>query len=381
MTIFKAADRLNLPAYPFADLERQAAKRRSEGKPLYNLSIGDPDLPPPQYLVDAIKSALEVDRSHLYPSSVGDLEVRKSVAVWFKLRFNIEIDPVTQVCLLIGGKEGLTQISRAVVNPGDVVAVPDPAYPVYARAGCQFVDGRLMKIPLNVENGFLPALENMDEVRLLFLNYPNNPTGAMATDEFMLQLGKMVDANKNMTLAYDMAYSEVWFDRAPRSILEFTSNAVEVFSLSKMANATGYRIGFVVGEPERISAIRRVKEEVDSGAPLPFQMALKAMLDSYQQNNPPTTIKGNLAIIRERKQKIESALKNAGYRVFDSPATFYVWFETSGDETKFVARALHKGVLLTPGSGFGEGGKGWARASVTASEESIDAAAEILASL
>ncbi|NQT35051.1 aminotransferase class I/II-fold pyridoxal phosphate-dependent enzyme [bacterium] len=377
----KQALRLNLPAYPFAELERKASEIKASGRPLFDLSIGDPDLSPPSFLIDAINKALEDPRSHQYPSCRGDRDVRSSVARWFKGRFGVDIDPDKQVCILIGAKEGLGNIARALVNPGDIVATPDPAYPVYFRAGCKLVDGRQLGIKLDPENGFLPDLSKIKNAKILYLNYPNNPTGAEAPDDFLVELADLVKQNPDMTLVYDMAYSEMSFNRPPRSILEFTPDAVEFHSLSKMACATGFRVGFAVGEPNRISALIRMKEEIDSGVPLPFQRALAAMLDAYDGSTPPPEVFKYREIFSRRKTLLSDALEKHGFDIFRTDATFYIWFRVGDDELPFIARALERGVLLTPGSGFGSNGKGWVRASVTAPDETVSAAAEILTGL
>jgi LL-diaminopimelate aminotransferase len=380
---FKHSLKLDLPVYPFADLERKASAIRKSGKTLYNLSIGDPDLEPPDFVVDAVKNALDDPKSHFYPSCRGDMEVRKSVARWFKGRFGVSIDPETQVCLTIGCKEALSQIAKAVVDPGDIVAVPEPSYPVYGRAGCKFVDGKCLTLPLTAENNFLPDLSSISNsnIKLLYLNYPNNPTGAEAPETFLKELGKFVDKNPELTLAYDMAYSEMYFGYPPHSILEFTPNAIEFHSLSKMASATGYRIGFAVGEPSLIAAFIKVKEEIDSGAPYPFQKALSAMLDAYEGIIAPEQLIAYRSIYQARKSSLIASLEKQGISVYHSNATFYLWFFIGGDEMPFINKALQEGLLLTPGSGFGKSGKGWVRASVTAPDVDIEAAANIIAKL
>ncbi|MFH0764825.1 MAG: aminotransferase class I/II-fold pyridoxal phosphate-dependent enzyme [Calditrichota bacterium] len=372
---------MNLPGYPFAALERKAAELRAAGRAIYNFSIGDPDLPPPEYVVNAARIALNEPQAHLYPSSRGNLEVRRSVARWFRLRFNAEVDPSDQVCILIGAKEGLSQIARAVVNRDDIVAVPEPAYPVYARAGCRLVEGQLRVLRLDPENGFLPDLKQAEGSRLVYLNYPNNPTGASATTNFLGQAADLAESDRSLTIAYDMAYSEVYFGSSPQSLLEFTPQAVEFHSLSKMANATGYRVGFAVGEPNRIAALVRVKEEMDSGVPYPFQMALKAALDRYQTAEPPPEVKASLNVYRRRKERLTQALTALGFRVYPSDAGFYVWFQVGTDEMDFISRALDKGILFTPGRGFGESGKGWVRASVTVPDDVLEQAVDILGRL
>jgi len=378
MNQFKPANRLNLPAYPFAELERKAAAIRAKGERLYDLSIGDPDLPPPKFVVDAVKASLGEPESHVYPSSRGHIEVRKSVADWFKGRFGVTIDPKTQVCITIGGKEALSQFARAIVNPGETVAFPDPCYPVFRRAGTFMLDAKPQKLPLDPKKGFLPDLKLAEGARLLFVNYPNNPTGATAPDSFLRELADFADNNPESSVAYDMAYSEMTFRDPSRSLLELTPNAVEFHSLSKMANATGYRIGFAVGEPDRIAALVRVKEEMDSGAPLPFQRALQTVLDHYEGSTPPAELMANRTIYRARKKRLESAIKDAGFQVFETEATFYIWFRVGDSEVPYINRLVENGVLLTPGSGFGNGGIGWVRASVTVPDQDVDAAAEII---
>ncbi len=378
MSIFQPADRLDLPAYPFAELERKAARIRAGGGMLTDLSIGDPDLPPPSFVVEAVKASLDDAASHTYPSSRGNREVRDSVAQWFRGRFGISIDPETEVCITIGGKEALAQFARAVVNAGETVAFPDPCYPVFRRAGTLMLDARPLRLPLDPANGFLPDISRAEEARLLFLNYPNNPTGATAPISFMKELAKFADDHPALSVAYDMAYSEMTFGTPSRSLLEFSPNVVEFHSLSKMANATGYRIGFAVGEPNRIAALVRVKEEMDSGAPLPFQRALQAVLERYDGPTPPAELIENRKIYHSRKQRLETAVKKAGFQVFETDATFYIWFRVGKSEVSYINKLVENGLLLAPGSGFGEGGIGWVRASVTKPDHDIEAAAEII---
>ena len=375
---FTPATRLKLPGYPFAELERRATEIRQSGRLVYNLSIGDPDLPPPQFVVDAVKRGLNDPLAHQYPFCRGDAGVRRVVANWFKLRFGVELDPDRQICILIGAKEGLANLARAVVNPGETVAVPDPGYPVYRRAGCRFVSAVMRPLPLNPTKGFLPDLNQVPGARLVYLNYPNNPTGAVAPDSFLLDLAELAETHRELTIAYDMAYGEVRFDHPSRSLLEFTRQAVEFHSLSKIANVTGYRVGFAVGDPDRITALVRVKEEVDSGTPLPFQYALAAVLEHYDGAQPPAEIKKSLEVYHYRKQRLTWALEHIGLEVFRSPATFYVWFRVGDNETEFVNKALEAGIMFTPGSAFGDNGTGWVRASVTVPDDIIDQVAQII---
>ncbi len=381
MTNFMPAKRLDLPGYPFAKLERIASERRSRGLPLFDLSIGDPDLSPPLYITEATKKALSDQSSHLYPSSRGNASVRKAIADWYKGRFGVELDPESQVCVLIGGKEGLANFARGIVNPGDIVGVPEPGYPVYGRAGCKLVEGVKRTIELKPENSFLPDLREAEGVKLLYLNYPNNPTGATVSDEFMTKLADFVASDPSMTVAYDMAYCEVTYGRPIRSLLEYSSNVVEFHSISKMANATGYRVGFAVGDADRIAALVRVKEEIDSGVPLPFQFGLKALLERYDEQHPPAEVTESLDVYRKRREQVFDSLEKMGFTPFRSDATFYVWFKVGDDEVEFVNRCADSGVLLTPGSGFGKAGTGWVRISVTAPDETVEQAMHILSNM
>lgn len=377
-TPFEPSNWINIPGYPFVELEKKATALRAQGKKICDFSIGDPDLPAPEWLIETIQNALLTSEAHRYPSSVGELSVRQSVAKWFKGRFGVDVDPKTQVCILIGAKEGLGQIARAVVNPDDVVAFTDPSYPVYWRAGCRLVGGVAKKMLVNAAGGFLPDLNEAVGSKMVYLNYPNNPTGANAPVSFLQELGDFADSNPQTTVVYDMAYSEVTFGEKSHSILEYTSNAVEFHSLSKMANATGFRVGFAVGDPERIHWLIKAKTEMDSGCPIPFQRGLAAVLDRYNGKEMPADIAKSLNVYNERKIKISKAIADAGYDVFPSNSTFYIWFHVGGDETEFVSLALENGVMFTPGSGFGENGRGWVRASVTAPDEYIELGNEFI---
>jgi len=378
---FAPARRLGMPGYPFAELERKAAALRAAGRPVFDLSIGDPDLPPPDYIVEAVRKALDEPAAHCYPSSRGDVQTRRSVARWFKNRFGVELDPASQVVILIGAKEGIAQLARAVVNPGEIVAYTEPGYPVYRRASCFMLDAIPRPISLKVESKFLPDLNAVDGAKLFYLNYPNNPTGAVAPGEFLKEVADLIVSDPSLTVAFDNAYSEMTFGEPSHSLLEFTDQAVEFHSLSKMANATGYRIGFAVGEPKRIAALVRTKEEMDSGAPLPFQRALEALLDRYEGSTPPFSLIETRRIYASRKARLAAAIHSAGHYLFESDAAFYLWYKVGEDETSYIARAVEEGLLATPGSSFGESGRGWVRLSATTSDNSIEGAAKILEKL
>ncbi|MFN3821494.1 MAG: aminotransferase class I/II-fold pyridoxal phosphate-dependent enzyme, partial [bacterium] len=219
-----------MPGYPFAELERRAAELRRQGKPLFDLSIGDPDLPPPPFLVEAVKKGFEHPQAHRYPSSRGSIEVREAIAKWYEGRFGITTDPEREVTILIGAKEGLAQLARAFIAVGDRVAFPDPGYPVYRRAGCFMLGGTPCPIPLYFENQFLPSIKDLNTCKLLYLNYPHNPTGALANRQFLQDLSAWMSRNSQTIVAYDMAYGEMTFGEPSLSLLTFNRNGVEFHS-------------------------------------------------------------------------------------------------------------------------------------------------------
>ncbi len=383
MTSWRIADRLaNLPPYLFAELERKAAKRKQQGLPTVDLGIGDPDLQPPAFLVDAIKRQLDSPDVHLYPTSQGDAKVRETIARFFVGRYGVELDPDQEIAVIIGAKEGLANLTRAFVNPGDVVAVPSPCYPVYQGAGAILNGGTITEMIMNPDNGMLPDLQQAVGARLMFLNYPNNPTGAEAPVEFFQSVAGFVHDHPETLVVQDAAYAEMTFGGAVSpSLLQFTRNAIEFHSLSKTMSATGYRIGFAVGAPELINGLVRIKAQLDSGAPLFIQRAMADALEKFQGTEPPSDVREAQEIYGRRKVMFEDGLESLGYRVHRSKATFYVWFQVDGDDTDYVEKALNQGVILTPGRGFGAGGTGWVRATMTQPEDQLQKALELLAGL
>ncbi|RJP75104.1 MAG: aminotransferase class I/II-fold pyridoxal phosphate-dependent enzyme [Candidatus Zixiibacteriota bacterium] len=374
---------LSLPPYLFADLERKAAEMKQRGVDVIHLGIGDPDLPPPAFFTEALHRHLDDSDAHLYPTSQGDPEVRRTIARWFQGRFGVELDPDREICVLIGAKEGLANFARLVVNPDDVVACPDPAYPVYAQAGAILNEGLRQTLMLDPERGFLPDLTQAEGVRLLFLNYPNNPTGATAPESFFRDLAAFADSHPGTVVAHDAAYSEMTFGdyRAP-SLLQYTRRAVEFHSLSKLFNATGYRIGFLAGNPELVLPFTALKAQLDSGAPVFIQRAMADGLARYQGADPPPEVRANLAQYERRRALVEEKLAEIGWEVTRSQATFYVWARVSGEEMETVNRAaLEKGVIMTPGRGFGLGGKGYVRLALSQPYERLEEAMERLRTL
>ncbi|MCL4306335.1 aminotransferase class I/II-fold pyridoxal phosphate-dependent enzyme [bacterium] len=369
-----------LPEYLFADLEKKIAERTAAGRDVINLGIGDPDLPPPESFTRSLQEHASDPDAHFYSSSRGDAGVRREIAKYFKGRFGVELDPDSQVCVVLGGKEGLSSLGRAFVNPGDYVACPSPSYPVYAQGVATLCDGHVRTMPLTKENGFLPDLNMAETTRMLFVNYPNNPTGAIATDLFWHQLADFADTHPTTVVCHDHAYSEMTFgDYVAPSFLQYTQNAVEMHSLSKVFNATGFRIGFCVGRADLISALVRVKSQIDSGAPLMIQRAMADGLAGYRGTQPPNEVVTIRRIYGERRAYTEKALRDLGLDVIESPATFYVWARVGDDELPFVQRALEHDVVVTPGRGFGQEGTGYIRLALTQPLDRIKLAMKRLA--
>ncbi len=355
----------SLPPYLFADLEKRAAQLKAEGVDLIDLGIGDPDLPSPDFFTSSLTAHLKDPDAHLYPTSQGDPEVRRSIARWFLSRFGVELDPDEEICVLIGAKEGLANFSRVVVDPGDRVGVPDPGYPVYGQAGALLNDAVPEYVPLQPENGFTPDLTRFAGCKLAFLNYPNNPTGAVVPDGFFAEVADFAETHPETVIVHDAAYSEMTFGdyRAP-SILQYTRKAVEFHSMSKLFNATGFRIGFAAGNAVLIKALAALKAQLDSGAPVFIQRAMADGLSRYEKDKPPAEVRDNLAEYERRRRLVESALEAKGWGVLKSRATFYVWARVGDDELNVVDKALAKGVVITPGRGFGRGGAGYIRIAV-----------------
>jgi LL-diaminopimelate aminotransferase len=361
------ANRLNsLPAYLFADLERQIAEKEAAGRDVINLGIGDPDLMPPDQFTRALQYHAADPDAHFYPTSRGDLAVRKTIAAYFKGRFGVDVDPETQICVVLGGKEGLSSLGRAYVNPGDIVALPSPAYPVYAQGVTTLCDAKSRVLPLKAENGFLPEIADAEGARMLFVNYPNNPTGAIAPDSFWKKLADFADSHTETIVCHDHAYSEMTFgDYIAPSFLQYTSNAVEMHSISKVFNATGFRIGFAVGRADIIAGLVKTKTQIDSGAPLMIQRAMADGLARYQGTVAPPEVQEIRKIYGERRAYTEQALAALGLEVTHSPATFYVWARVGENELPFVEKALAHDVVVTPGRGFGPEGIGYIRLALT----------------
>ena len=382
---FDYADRIKrLPPYLFAELEKLTREKKRCGIDLISLSIGDPDLPPPAFIIESLKKEAGDPKNHNYSFSQGEPDFREAVTGWCKKRFNIDLQ-LDQVVALLGSKEGIANIARAFINPGDRVLVPDPAYPVYAQGSTILCDGNVVPMPLLEENGFKPDFDaiKVDKAKMMFLNYPSNPTAATVDKKF---LKEAVDFAKdyNLMLCYDNAYSEITYDgyRAP-SILEIDGAmdvAIEFHSLSKTFNMTGDRIGFAVGNKQLVDGLTKVKTQIDSGPPVYTQKVAVEALGSYTNGEPPEFLRKNNLILQERRDILVDTLCRLGYEVEKPKATFYVWVNCKCDSMKFVAKLLDVGVAVTPGDGFGKYGEGYVRITFTQPMERIVEACRRIAS-
>lgn len=369
----------SIGAYLFADLDRKQEELQARGVDVISLSTGDPDIPTPEHIVRAMEEGVRDPKTHRYPPYRGTAGFREAAATWFAKRFGVELDPDREVLALIGSKEGLAHLPWAVMNPGEVALVPDPGYPVY-RSSTIMAEGEPVMVPLMADRGFLPDLdripsETLERARILFLNYPNNPTGATADLEFFATAVAFARAHR-LLLVHDNAYSEITYDgyRAP-SVLEVPGAkdvAIELHSLSKSFNMTGWRVGFAVGNPEAVAALSTLKTNVDSGVFTAVQRAATAALLGPQGVLAPT-----LATYKARRDRIVAALRAVGWEPPSPKATLYIWMPTPGEMTSvaFAGDVLEKtGVVITPGTGYGQMGEGYVRLSLTTPDDRIDEA-------
>ena len=382
---FEYADRIKrLPPYLFAEIEKTIKEKKAQGIDLISLSIGDPDLPPPPFVVEALKQEVADLRNHNYSFSQGEPDFRQAVSDWYKKRFNVDLQQ-DQVVALLGSKEGIANIARAFVNPGDQVLVPDPAYPVYANGSTILCDGTAVPMPLLEENNFQPDFDAIDteKAKMMFINYPNNPTAATVDKKFLKQVVDFAKDN-NIILCYDNAYSEITYDgyHAP-SILEIDGAmdvAIEFHSLSKTFNMTGDRIGFAVGNKQLVSGLTKVKSQIDSGPPVYTQKVAVKALAAYTSAEAPEFLKKNNQTLQERRDLLVETLCKIGYKCDKPKATFYVWVNCKGDSMQFATKLLDAGVAVTPGIGFGKHGEGYARITFTQPKERIIEACNRIAS-
>ncbi|MDR1993777.1 MAG: aminotransferase class I/II-fold pyridoxal phosphate-dependent enzyme [Nitrososphaerota archaeon] len=383
---FEYANRIKqLPPYLFAEIEKIQGIKKAQGIDLISLSIGDPDLPPPQFITDALAKEAADQKNHKYSFSQGEPDFRMAVTDWYKTRFGVDLQS-DQTMALLGSKEGIANITRAFINPGDKVLCPDPAYPVYANGGTILCDGVAIPLPLLEENNYCPDFKAVDtrRIKMMFINYPNNPTSTTVNLEVLKEIVAFAKKN-NIILCYDNAYSEITYDgyRAP-SILEVEGAldvAVEFNSLSKTFNMTGDRIGFAVGNKTLIAGLSKVKSQIDSGPPVYTQKVAVEALSSYTGCDPPEFLRQNNQILQQRRDLLVDTLSKLGFGCEKPKATFYVWVKCGGKSFEFVTKLLEVGVVVTPGSGFGRCGEGYVRIAFTQPKERIREACERIASI
>jgi LL-diaminopimelate aminotransferase len=384
--IFEKAERLKkLPPYLFAEIDKKKKAAIRAGRDIINLGIGDPDMPTPEFIIEALYEAAKDPRTHQYSLDEGMEDFRSAIGRWYKKRFNVELDPETQVLPLIGSKEGIAHLPLAAVNPGDVTLVPEPCYPPY-RSGTLFAGGKPHYMPLLAGNGFLPDIEAVPadiarKARILYLNYPNNPTAAIAPLAFYKDVVSFAREH-SVLVSSDAAYSEVYYDEKPASFLEADTEkevAIEFHSLSKTFNMTGWRVGFAVGNREAIAGLRQVKSNLDSGIFMAIQRAATVALD-YEG----PFFEEMLSTYRGRRDTLVEGLNSLGFDVPKPKATFYVWIPVPEgyDSSSLCELLLEKAsIVTTPGVGFGPSGEGYIRAALTVSKERLRKAVERIADL
>lgn len=370
----------SLPGYPFAGVAEAQRKLREQGVDIINLGAGDADLDPPPAVVERLKEVAGQTRYSRYGFQLGLPEFREAVAAWMKERFGVEVDPFEEVLPLVGSKEGIAHLPFGFLNPGDVGVIPDPGYLAY-MGGVVMAGATPHLVPLRPENDFLIPLGDLPadvsaRTRMLYLNYPNNPTSAAAPDSYYKEAIEFCHQRKAI-LVHDNAYSEIAFDGyRPRSILEYEGArdvAIEFHSLSKTYNMTGWRLGWAVGSKEIISTLSRVKSFMDTGIYLGIQAAGVAALESWS-----TWVPGNVATFQQRRDQTVSALRDAGFDVEAPKATMYLWIPVPGGEASkdFSARVLQEtGVFVLAGGALGGGGEGFFRIALTVPEERLQEAA------
>ncbi len=359
-----------IPPYLFARIDEKIAKAKAEGIDIITLAIGDPDTPTVQNVVDKMHTAIDNPKNHDYPPYDGTQEFKKASADWLKRRFGVELDYKTQVLANIGSKEAIAHVFFAYVDAGDYTLCPDPGYPVYQNATI-LAGGIPYSMPLLAENNFLPDFDKIPEdiakkAKIMFLNYPNNPTGAVCDLDFYK---KAVAYCKkyDILLCSDQAYCEMTFEgyKAP-SVLEVEGAqdiAIEFFSHSKSYNMTGWRVGFVAGNKDAIKALGTIKNNIDSGV---FKAIQEAAVEAY--NTPKENIEKLNKMYQERKEVMEEGLRKLGWNVKPSKATFYLWLPTPKGFTseEFVTEMLERAhVVVPPGNGYGKYGEGFFRIALT----------------
>ncbi|MBA7511956.1 LL-diaminopimelate aminotransferase [subsurface metagenome] len=378
----KIAQRIQtIPPYLFAEIDKKKTEAIKKGVDIINLGIGDPDKPTPNNIIEKLRESVLDLKTHDYPPYAGTAEFRQAVSLWYKNRFGVNLDADREVMALIGSKEGIAHVFLAFIDPGDFSLIPDPAYPVY-KTGTLFADGFPYIMPLLEENGFLPDLEEIDEeiaqkAKLMFINYPNNPTGAVADKKFFEKVVKFAK-KYDILVCHDFAYSEMTYDGyKANSFLEVDGAkevGIEFHSLSKTYNMTGWRLGFAVGNEEAISALSIIKTNIDSGV---FKAIQRAGVEAF--SGPQDNIQKMNDIYTSRRNVVINGLNKLGWNLKPTKATFYIWIPTLNKmkSVDFANLLLEKtGIIVTPGIGYGEYGEGYVRIALTVEEKRLEKAIE-----
>jgi LL-diaminopimelate aminotransferase len=359
-----------LPPYLFVEISRKIAEKKARGEEVISFGIGDPDIPTPPHIISRLCQAAQDPMNHRYPESEGLPELRRAIAEWYQKRFGVSLNPDTEVLPLIGAKEGIAHIAFCFIDPGDTALVPDPGYPVYS-IGTMLAGGRPYYLALNEKGNYLPDLRSIPQniarsAKLLWLNYPNNPTGAVAELDFFNRVVEFA-RRYGMAVCHDGPYTEVAFDGyQPVSFMQAEGArevGVEFHSLSKSYNMTGWRIGMVVGNPVMIDALKRLKSNMDSGIPQAIQYAAIEALSGPQECIPEHN-----ALYQRRRDFVVEGLNKIGLQARPPKASLYVWAKVPEGYTsvEFATDLLEQvGVVVTPGTGYGRHGEGYIRLSLT----------------
>jgi LL-diaminopimelate aminotransferase len=364
-----------IPPYLFAEIDRKRDELVAKGVDIINMGVGDPDRPTPDHIVQAMHSAIDDPTTHNYPPYQGTKDFREAAVQWMERRFGVTgLNPNTEVVSSIGSKEAIHNTFLAFVEPGDYTLIPDPGYPVY-RTSTIFAGGEFHTMPLLANNGFLPDLDAIPQevarkAKLLWINYPNNPTGALATLEFFEKLVAYCQ-QYDILLCHDHAYSEMAYDGyKPPSVLQVAGAkdvAIEFHSLSKSYNMTGWRVGFVVGNAQGIKGLGQVKTNVDSGV---FKAIQNAAIAAYSTTE--ADLQALMSVYQKRRDIIVKGLQSLGFPIEPPKATLYVWvpIPKGYTSTQFVTLLLDKcGIIVPPGNGYGEAGEGFFRIALTVPDE------------
>jgi len=375
--MFKISKKLaSLPPYLFVEIDKAKRKARAEGRDIIDLGIGDPDQPTPKYIIESLYEAAQNPANHRYALDQGMLVLRQEIAEWYKRRFGVVLDPEKEILPLIGSKEGIAHFPLAFINDGDYALIPDPCYPPY-KGGTILAGGRPYLMPLKKDNLFLPDLKSVPlgirkKAKTIYVNYPNNPTSAVADESFYKNLVSFARKNKLIVIS-DLAYSELSYDGyKPTSVLQIKSArdvAIEFHSLSKTCNMTGWRVGWACGSADLIAGLAKVKANVDSGIFSAIQLAaVTALKHSDEQSQQMSRL------YQERRDTLYSGLRLLGWNQEPPKATFYAWLKIpyKMSSIKFASLLLQKAdIIATPGVGFGKSAEGYIRMALTVSKDRI----------